>query len=73
MTCSCYVTDVDPRPFTTRNAWMLDIDGTEYEIDDGLNQLGQDGWELVAVQQLAQHGQGGGFLAYRQIFKRPVE
>jgi hypothetical protein len=55
---------------------VLDIDGTEYELLEGLNFLGQQGWELVAVQQLDE-AYGGTMgdcrdLNYLYLFKKPL-
>lgn len=55
---------------------ILDIDGTEYELLEGLNFLGQQGWELVAVQQLDE-AYGGQMdacrdLNYLYLFKKPL-
>ncbi len=55
---------------------VLDIDGTEYELLEGLNFLGQQGWELVAVQQLDE-AYGGTIdgcrdLNYLYLFKKPL-
>ncbi len=74
LTCRCYVADINPNPFKIVHAWVIDIDGTEYPIDEGLNYLGQDGWELVTVQQVSQQPDDfGGYLSYRHIFKRPLD
>jgi hypothetical protein len=54
---------------------VLNIDGQEYELLEGLNFLGQQEWELVAVHQLdeAYGGSGAGIrdLRYLYLFKKP--
>jgi hypothetical protein len=55
---------------------VLDIDGQEYGFLEGLNLLGQQGWELVAVHQLDESS-GGRFgnirdLNYVYLFKKPL-
>jgi hypothetical protein len=56
--------------------WSLRCNGVDYGLTDGMNYLGQYGWELVAVQQQGQSY--GGPVAYWQrlqywyIFKRPA-
>ena len=55
---------------------VLDIDGQEYEFLEGLDLLGQQGWELVVVHQLDE-AYGGSFgnirdLNYLYIFKKPL-
>lgn len=55
---------------------VLYIGGTEYDLLEGLNFLGQQGWELVVVNQLDE-GYGGSFggirdLNYLYIFKKPL-
>jgi hypothetical protein len=58
--------------------WVLDIfDGGHYWIQVGLNKLGQQGWELVAVQEAREiHpiGWESGTSAFPSwyIFKRPI-
>lgn len=55
---------------------VLDIDGTVYELLEGLNFLGQQGWELIFVHQLdeASGGTVGNIrdLNYLYIFKKPL-
>ena len=55
---------------------VLDIDGTEYGLLEGLNFLGQQGWELVVVHQLDEAYVGpienNRDLDYLYIFKRPL-
>jgi hypothetical protein len=55
---------------------VLDIDGMEYELLEGLNYLGQQGWELVFVHQLdeASGGSIGSIrdLNFLYIFKKPL-
>lgn len=72
-TYRCYVTDIDPGIFREHLDFVIEIEGTEYQLDDGLNILGEDGWELVAVQQVSERGNVGGYLNYRHIFKRPLD
>ena len=55
---------------------VLDIDGQEYDFLEGLDLLGQQGWELVAVHQLYESF-GGSFdnirdLDYLYLFKKPL-
>ena len=55
---------------------ILDIDGQEYEFLEGLEFLGQQGWELVVVHQLDE-AYGGKFgnirdLNYLYLFKKPL-
>jgi hypothetical protein len=54
---------------------VLYIDGEEYELLEGLNFLGQQGWELVVVNQLDE-AYGGTYgirdLNYLYIFKKPL-
>jgi hypothetical protein len=56
---------------------VLDIDGQEYDFLEGLDLLGQQGWELVAVHQLDESFGGGSLsnirdLDYLYLFKRPL-
>jgi hypothetical protein len=62
--------------FGRKSYKVLDIDGQEYELAEGLNFLGQQGWELVAVHQLdeAYGGTIGDIrdLNYLYLFKKPL-
>jgi hypothetical protein len=52
---------------------VLNIDGQEYEILEGLNFLGQQEWELVAVHQLDEGSVGGiRDLKFLYLFKKPL-
>ena len=55
---------------------VLNIDDQEYKLVQGLNFLGQQGWELIAVHQLDEShgGQIGGIrdLTFLYIFKKPL-
>jgi hypothetical protein len=55
---------------------MLKIEEQEYELCIGLNLLGEQGWELVAVHQIdeAYGGQIQGIrdLTYVYLFKKPL-
>ncbi len=61
--------------FGRKSFRVLDIDGVEYELLEGLNYLGQQGWELVFIHQLdeAYGGAVGNIrdLNYLYIFKKP--
>ncbi|MBW4690684.1 MAG: hypothetical protein KME27_02835 [Lyngbya sp. HA4199-MV5] len=55
---------------------ILTLNGQEYKLSEGLNFLGQRGWELVAVHSLDE-AHGGEFsrirsLTYLYIFKRSL-
>ncbi|XGV99876.1 MAG: hypothetical protein ACAF41_13210 [Leptolyngbya sp. BL-A-14] len=55
---------------------ILTLNGQEYKLAEGLNFLGQRGWELVAVHAIDE-AHGGEFsrirtLTYLYIFKRPL-
>jgi hypothetical protein len=55
---------------------ILTLNGQEYKLSEGLNFLGQRGWELVAVHSIDE-AHGGELsrirtLTYLYIFKRPL-
>ena len=55
---------------------VLTLDGQEYKLAEGLNFLGQRGWELVAVHSIDE-AHGGELsrirtLTYLYIFKRSL-
>ncbi|MBW4471384.1 MAG: hypothetical protein KME45_13405 [Stenomitos rutilans HA7619-LM2] len=55
---------------------ILTLNGQEYKLAEGLNFLGQRGWELVAVHSIDE-AHGGEFsrirtLTYLYIFKRSL-
>ena len=56
---------------------VLNLNGQEYKLAEGLNVLGQSGWELIAVHSIDE-AHGGELsrirtLTYLYIFKRSVE
>lgn len=55
---------------------ILTLNSQEYKLSEGLNFLGQSGWELVAVHSIDE-AHGGELsrirtLTYLYIFKRPL-
>ena len=56
--------------------WVIQLD-KEFPLHDGLNYMGELGYELVAIQQTwAIHGgevSGGYYPSYLYIFKKPLE
>jgi hypothetical protein len=54
--------------------WTLSLD-KEFSLAEGLNYMGQNGWELIATQKTweAYGGTGGGsyYPSYLYIFKKP--
>lgn len=50
--------------------WRLRVSGEDYTLEEGLDMLGQQGWELVTVQQERQRAESGGELTFLYIFKR---
>ena len=55
---------------------VLEIEGQEYELVEGLIFLGQQEWELIVVHQLDE-AYGGTFgsvrdLSYLYLFKKPL-
>jgi hypothetical protein len=56
--------------------WQIDVDGDIYPIQEALGLLGQQGWELVAVQAASLFTGGGWPQRYGPdhyyIFKRPA-
>ena len=56
---------------------VLTLNGQEYKLAEGLNFLGEHGWELTATHSIDE-AHGGELsrirtLTYLYIFKRPVE
>jgi hypothetical protein len=55
--------------------WAMMIGDLEYEMPAAMTFMGQQGWELVALHQLAQsYGGQGAYerLTYFYVFKRPL-
>jgi hypothetical protein len=56
--------------------WVMTIDGKDFAFKDGLDAMGNGGWELAAVQQEYESygGTSGGwhYLPHFYIFKRPA-
>ena len=55
---------------------IITLNGQEHKLSEGLNFLGQRGWELVAVHSIDE-AHGGELsrirtLTYLYIFKRPI-
>ncbi|MDP8966616.1 MAG: hypothetical protein M3O33_22045 [Cyanobacteriota bacterium] len=55
---------------------VLNVDGEEYDLSQGLNFVGQQEWELVAVHQIDE-AYGGTMgtnrdLTYLYLFKKPA-
>ena len=60
---------------TTKAHWILDIFDNQHRwIQDGLNALGIQGWELVTAQAAYDHGGNGWGTQppHWYIFKRPI-
>lgn len=55
---------------------VLTVNGQDYKLGEGLNFLGQSGWELVAVHSIdeAHGGEQSRIrtLTYLYLFKRPL-
>jgi hypothetical protein len=55
--------------------WTLNIfDGNHHWLEGGLKMLGQQGWELVAVQNTEEYVGGAGIAhpPHWYVFKRPI-
>jgi hypothetical protein len=57
--------------------WCVRIDKQQYPLSEGLQHLGQQGWELVAIQARDLKTYGGRTVGWYQptyyyIFKRPA-
>lgn len=75
----CWYVVTKPKPLlggSEEGYWRLDVE--DCALEEGLNLMGQDGWELVTVQP-SKWPHGGGMTqtywdrpTYRYIFKRPI-
>lgn len=52
--------------------WLIEVDGVQYTLDDGLNELGRQGWDLVGFKQVSQKTDIQGNYSYLYVFKRLV-
>jgi hypothetical protein len=73
-TAYCYLKDMTP-PGAYRipeYVWRIKVGADDFRLDEGLNHLGRQQWELVVVQQERQRSETGGELTYVYVFKRPT-
>jgi hypothetical protein len=56
--------------------WALEISGRQFSLTDGMDYMGEQGWELVAVQPTYHRYGGTGswhYIPHWYIFKRPLD
>ena len=60
--------------FKTKGAWFLTIDKQAYRLTEGLNLLGQEGWQLAGIQaREMEHGRSSRRPDSYYVFKRIKE